>query len=375
MKKLPLLLFMLLIVLNLVACDNNVGNDIIGNSKSDVKLETIPKSLKKKLSENVVIDAEIDTPKKLPKTAGIIPAKIKSLENKEKIKDILLGEEPIIINDKQTNKDREGKSIQEEYFRTESKKTLIWYGKLLTFSTPLSHDISDAFNPQTDDKNYNSKDLSFENRDQAIHNTKKFLKTLGVEVSENVRLNALDYKTMKEKQIKNYNEMIKDAEGKEKNKINPVRNWTQDDECYFMRFKQELNGICVSSGNGLGDAANKTETNGPIIDVYYGKQGYQSVFVGNIYEPTGNATQNGTPIDLNKALDIVKNKYDEVIMKRPITITDIEFSYVPQLKSANEENYILTPAWLFNLAEYSDDIKDSIDKRLIINALTGEQME
>lgn len=380
-KNILLVINVFLIIAVLSACGkdtNSIDTVNISNAENNGTVTKIPKSLKKKLSENVVVDAEIDAPEKLPKQMGIYNAKIKELENKEQVLKLLSNNESFKKQPNEEFTDNGGvKRVQETYCSNDNCY-LSWSGTQLSYTKDVYFDIQDAFSLtwsgfksyDNEMKNiYKEKQLEFMTPKEAEKKAREFLSLMGITAC-NVNIFALDSATLKEQQT------ITNKQCKEDNlppsKIRPVRHWSKDDDCYALKFNQDLNGVQVSSQE-FGKSVN--QISGPIIHVYITKSGFVNVIINNIFDIMDEPIQSKTPLSLNKALDIVKNKYDEVIMKRPITITDIEFSYVPQLKSANEENYILTPAWLFNLAEYSDDIKDSIDKRLIINALTGEQME
>ena len=97
--------------------------------------------------------------------------------------------------------------------------------------------------------------------------------------------------------------------------------------------------------------------------------------VGHIYEETGSSKQSSTPFSLASAFSVLQEKFDEIILDNPITITNIEFSYVPKLAVANKENYVLTPCWIFQMSQYSKDIQSDVKTRIIIDALTGKEVE
>ncbi len=367
-----------IVVIILTACNNesfqqneNMNSQIVSTLLSDSK---IPKTMNKKLGDNLVVDAAIDGPDILPKAVRQIPVKIKALENKQRIIKTIFGDESTTKSSLTGAKDREGNSTESEHLRSVSGKRLLWYGNMLTFSTELGYDINEAFIPSENDNQYPAKDLAFMNQEEVKKETSNFLKLLGVTVDKNVHVNSLDYQTMEQIQLKQYKELKATTDGILAKKIRPLRNWTKDDDCYALQFKQVFDGISISDQT-FGDSRAKTETYGPTIHLYYGKQGYISGVVAHIYQETGSLGQMRPPIDLDTALNVLQNKFDEIIMGNPIKITNIEFSYVPKLVAVNKESYILNPCWIFKMSQYSEDIKSNVETRIIIDALTGKEVD
>lgn len=377
MKKLLMILSVSMIVLTVFTSCGSRHKMERGSSKSDGELmsETkIPKTLKKELGDNLRVNAAIDAPETLPRSVRKIPARIKVLENQEEVIKLIFRDEPTTKSTSQGAKDREGNSYETERLKSASGKRLQWYGKVMNFSSELGLDINEAFTLSEDGDKYPARDLPFMKQEEAKQKGREFLKLLGVSVEENVLVNSLDYGTMARMQTEKYNEFKAATSGNMAKKIRPLRKWSKDDDCYALQFKQAIDGISISSQT-FGGAREKTETFGPDIKLYYGKQGYVSGTIGYIYEETGSSEQYGTPLSLDSAFSVLQNKFDEIIMDNPITITNIEFSYVPKLAAANKEDYVLTPCWIFQLSQYSKDIQEDIKTRIIIDALTGKEVE
>jgi len=269
---------------------------------------------------------------------------------------------------------RDGQTGIRENYQSKNGDFLNWDGKSLSCGKTLIFDIQEAFTPGTSSqKVYPAKDLPFMTQKEAEKKARDFLSLLGVTAGKRVQAYALDYRTMQQEQIKHQKDTA--SEGLPANKRRPVRKWTQEDDCYVFQFQLELNGISVSDQQQFGDPKAQTQTQGPMILVYYGEQGIVNAQISNVYEASGEITGKTSPLSLDQALNILNSKFEDVIMNNPITVTDIEFSYVPILKAANQENYLLTPAWLFQLSQYSKDIKGNVQTRFIINALTGREVQ
>ncbi|MBE6829786.1 MAG: hypothetical protein E7519_06215 [Ruminococcaceae bacterium] len=281
MKKLLMILnISIMVLIILTACSNpkdiEQGRSTFSRSNSELMPEEkIPKTMKKKLSDNFRVDAAIDAPETLPKSIRKISAKIKVFENKEKIIKLIFRDEPTTKSISQGAKDREGNSYEVDRLKSASGKRFLWYGNMLNFSSELGYDINEAFTPSEDGNKYPARDLPFMNQEQAKQKGHSFFKLLGITVEANVHVNSLDYETLAQMQTKRYNEFKASASGNMAKKIRPLRKWSIDDDCYALQFKQAFDGISISNQT-FGDAHAKTETFGPDIILYYGKQGYVS---------------------------------------------------------------------------------------------------
>jgi len=379
LKGLLLATNIFILIAVLPACGNNVDSSNSGSgsnpeSRTAVSEIKIPKTIQKKLGTNVSVDAVVEAPAILPIEAGVIPAKIMKLKNQEKVMTLFSPNQTMSKVHEENFKYRDGQTGVQENFQSKNGGFLNWDGKSLSCGKTLIFDIQEAFTPNPSaQKLYSAKDLPFMTQKEAEKKARNFLSSLGVTVGNNVQVYALDYLILKQEQIKHQKETA--SNGLPAKKQRPVREWTQADDCYVFKFQLELNGIPVSGQRQFGDPRAQTLTNGPMLLVYYGEQGFVNAEVENVYEASGTAKEEKTLVGLDQALNVLNNKFDEIIMDNPITVTDIEFSYVPKLKAANQENYLLTPAWIFQLSQYSKDIKRNVKTRIIINALTGGEME
>lgn len=378
LKKIVMLTNMFIVLILLTACKNNVESSNLDSINSEnLQLTSgiiIPKKLQIKLNKNISLDATVVTPTVLPNKVKVIPAQIMNLKNLEKVKQILFANQSFSKVHEESFQYRDGKIGKRENYKAKSGDFLNWEGKGLSCGKALLLDIQEAFNLNgIDTKLYSAKDLPFMSQKEAEKKARGFLETLGVRAGDNLQIYALDYKTMEREQIKHQKEANYDELPLSKRR--PIRKWTQADDCYVFCFYQEIDGVMISGLQQFGSRQAQTQTRGPMIVVYYGTQGIVNAIINNVYAITDSTGQSGSPIGLDRALDVLVKKIDDVIMDSSITVTEIEFSYVPKLKSAHREDYYLTPAWIFQLSQYSKDINKNVQTKVIINALTGKEME
>lgn len=382
MTKKKLFIFACLFILIAIfsACGNDTDNSDAGNTSNEGNRATvsqikIPKTVKKKLGGNLSVDAVVQAPAVLPKETGIMQAKLKTLENKEKVMKMLFPNQSLSKVNEVQFKNQNGQTLIEENFESSNKGFFIWTGNSLNCGQDLMFDIQEAFSlsDSSSQKLYPAKDLTFMTQKDAEKKARDLLTLLGVTASNDLQTFALDYQTMKQEQTK-YQKGI-GSDDLKPGKHPSLRKWTQEDDCYCFQFHQEVNGVPILGSQQSGESKSPTKPIVPTIVVYYGKQGFINDQISNIFETTGVVKEKHIPVSLDKALDALNNKFDEIIMNNPITVTNITLSYVPELEAANQKNYLLTPAWIFQLSQYSKDIKGNVNTTVLINALTGEEME
>ncbi len=379
-KKLLIFACLFILIMAFSACGNDTDNSDTGNTSNEGNRATaseikIPQTVKKKLGGNLSVDAVVEAPTVLPKEAGIIQAKKTTLENKEKVMAMLFPNQTLSKVDERQLKSQNGQTLVQEYFKSSNKGFFVWSGNSLNCGQNLMFDIQEAFSlsDSSSQKLYPAKDLTFMTQKDAEKKARDLLTLLGVTASNDFQTFALDYQTMNQEQIRHQKETASAA--LEFGKKQVLRKWAQADDCYCFQFHQEVNGISILGSQQSGGSKSPTQPIVPTIVVYYGKQGFINAQISNIFETTGVVKEKHIPVSLDKALDALNNKFDEIIMNNPITVTNITLSYVPELEAANQKNYLLTPAWIFQLSQYSKDIKGDVKTTVLINALTGEEME
>ncbi len=380
LKKSLLTANVFILITLLSACGQGVDNNSDFRASSNTENFTavseakIPKKVQKDLGTNLSVDATIEGPTILPLEVEVIPAKIMDLKNQQEVM-TLFSPNQILNKIREDNfKYRDGQIGTQEYFKSKNGDFFNWGGKSLNCSKTLIYDIQEAFSPEpTAQKLYPSKDLPFMTQKEAEQKARNFLSLLGVTAGNDVHVFSLDYQAMQNEQTKHQKEVA--SAGMPTSKQRPVRKWTLADDCYVFQFQIELNGIPVAGQLQFGNPKGQTQTQGTTLLMYYGEQGVVNAQISNVYKASGGATEKAAPLNLDQALIKLNDKFDDVIMNSPIMVTDIKLSYVPKLKAANQEIYFLTPAWIFSLSQYSKDIEGNVKTMVIINALTGEEME
>lgn len=368
---------------------HNTAPPPAASPQSDETISTIPaltpsssiESAKyfKKLSENVIVDADVNYgdmqkyqfPSVMVERKHFDIGRIRSI--------FFLDYEPEVL-------EADGRTI----FTGADMQLNIGEGEIL-FETQLSKYlqefvVTDEGEFKTID-HYRADSLDFMSKNEAIRTATILLDQLGIQCISEPLIYALDDRTLQAEQDV-YAEKIEDDEWLldmlQAGKIKLKDKWTAADECYYIIFNANINDLPVDSMGYMLQQSDGIHVDGSRIEIIVSKNGVSYCSAGVIYEIMEN-TQAFPIIQLDEALDYVKNRYEQIILYEPITIEHISLMYCPVLTKIDRDSsgsiitqeYEMVPAWILK-AKQMVNVRGETrlnDFRIIINALTGEFIE
>lgn len=140
----------------------------------------------------------------------------------------------------------------------------------------------------------------------------------------------------------------------------PPQSWTEEDACYYLRFRCEYDGLVFSR-----------EFCGTDITAYYSARGIERLEINTPLEVTGT----GEPIKMPSAEDgkaMVVRKYDSIILTNDLTVEEISLEYALAPGGGK-----LIPSWRVIISEtiVSEELGEFPNRFCIrFDALTGKQM-
>ena len=171
------------------------------------------------------------------------------------------------------------------------------------------------------------------------------------------------YAVNKEAYAGNIAAIVGDSIGDDsKNNIISEIEWGEADDYYYIIAEQLVDNIPIFSGT-TGDIDTGTSTSGTSIKVIYTKNGIEYLGVTAPYIVKGEVSPEGNFISVEKAEELLKNKYDEFLISENVEYTGVRLVYIP-LHSA--DGLILTPVW-----EFSNDGEGLVT---YFNAYTGDEI-
>lgn len=303
------------------------------NNKSDEKNKK--QHIKMNLQEMVKIDADIfesiDS-----KTGKTIQLKYKKF-NSDDIKSLLC-----------KNKKLDNKEYINEYsndiFYFKDGSYLNCETGWVSFGTPEIDKYNFCFRSGETDTLYNldkyktGEEFDFCKKADAEKEIKDILNKMGI-TAEMVQCVSLDYKTLSE------NEKVINIKSTDDNK---PHSWTKDDNAYYFKFYQVIDGGSIFEGSYGSEEG--TYTDGSVIEVVYSKNGIIDLSVQNAYEKVSSQNINDELLDASSAINLLDKKLSSIILSSNITVEKASLVYLP-CKSKNNDEITVKPAWCFLLLE------------------------
>ncbi len=385
MYNIKKLYILLLICLILSACSEKLDSSDNDNLKSNIDNKSISnydeiENNYTRISENIVLEKDINSVEIKDKDFNIIPVKIKSFDF-DKFSSMLFNNTIPIVNN-------------EDSFTTytyEDKELIIYEGSI-TYKTSLSNYINEIIItddvPSKNIDNFKKDSLEFMTKRQAIDKATEFLDKLEISYLKEPKVYALDVNTLIKEQDLYQKEIEQDdwfKEMQQKGKIKLKDEWKTSDECYYLFFDVSLENTKIYPNSYTIQESNGFPVDGSKIEIMISQDGIIYCDIGVIYEKINSETKHAKIISLDDMLDIVSEKYNQIILENPITIKNISLQYcvVPTKIDRDSSGTIINqefemvPAWILNTVQTVNargkTIKENID--IIINAQTGDFIE
>lgn len=206
--------------------------------------------------------------------------------------------------------------------------------------------------------------LDFMDKTQAREEVESFLQNIGISAEENqYSIFALDTETLKEQEITedmagNYTE-----EGK-----NPE--WTKDQEGYYFFGEQTFQGLPVWHKFTVSDWGYFENLEEMPIQIFYSTKGIRSCMLTHCYQ-IKREEEKITLAPFEKIIETIENKYKDLdtngLIVRKIKLTEFP-------RHQKDGTFQMVPMWIcFMDVITSDGERESGDKQMPINAITGEE--
>ncbi|MBX4262784.1 hypothetical protein KTC96_23280 (plasmid) [Clostridium estertheticum] len=252
------------------------------------------------------------------------------------------------------------------------------------FITPLGDYITSIVNEEGEVNKFKLKELDFMTKSKATKQVTDMLKTIDITPHISPKIYALDYNTLQKEQDvlmkdKTYKEFVDLGKTKIKDK------WTKDDECYYMVFKIDMNGIlCYDSHYEMQSL--DSMVSGSEVMVIISKNGIESFNInGLIYNQKKSKVNTSPLISMQQAVESLKKKYSNVILTDEMMVTDISMVYLPVITSvgttsnagvSSNRQIEMVPCWYFNInaTVNMQGMVENMPIEVRINAITGKEI-
>ena len=336
-------------------------------SYSDAKIEN--NHFYKVYSDNFTADTDI--PDSYNDKAEVLFAKLSDLDNQSVIKSVFFeGKNPT----RKVRKDAGLTSIRyidgENYFAVYdySEENKMVYDELDMNYIDLP---TDNFSTKHDqykypnrtplyDTVYKQKSLDFMSPEKAVETAKDVLKKFSIEVTDDVEIYAMDYKTMQE-----YQDKVKREDPDTAVNYITKDTLTQDDEFYILSFTAMQNQLPMT--HIVCHLPSGRSCIGSNIKVYLSKNGIFYFDVDGIYQIGEVAETPDKLITVEEAIEKAFDEYNSIVTTDKVTVTEVRFEYAPIPYNSNYNEAKLTPVWTLTLSGDDGSVTFTM-----INAVTGE---
>lgn len=327
--------------------------------------------LKRKINNNLYIDATVDKGYKGQHTFYTYSAKPFEFDP-DKTQSILLKNANII---------KKASYSEAKTYKTSSGSMLsiMQMGNLNYTTTHFFNTYYSIFHRQSDKWKNDNKyprftDLKFESYQAAINKANDLLKELGMDNEQLTVIYSLDYKTMQEQQ------KILDEHGRFQNprtgKKDPLKtDWSEKDDCYMMVFSTTIDGFPISTYSH-GSVDDDSFVGGSDLEMYWSNYGVESLNIQYNYSVIKKENKVNI-ISLDSAIKKIENKYDQIILNNPVTVTKIALMYLPIVANKKTNKFTLVPTWIFDISQVANTPGSKNEERItnvFINAVSGEEI-
>lgn len=345
------------------------NTSILSNENTSDLLNDNRNRYQKELEKNLVVDAEV-------KSNNITKVAVLQVESEKfdlkKLCSIFFDSKNI----------KEEKNVTHTIYTNDNKCLVVREGnKSFSYYSTLNDFIQGGVINSRNFSEFKQQELDFMPKQKAVSMAINILKSLNI-TPYTPKIYAVDFETLQREQETYLNmdgikEFIELAECKIKDK------WTKEDEFYYMFFPIELNGIPCDT-IGYTDQASTLPIRGSEIEVIISKNGVELCKTnGTVYQKINRLNNELLPIiSMDQAINIVKKKYDDIILINQIRITEIAIVYTPILTDVSIDSKTgavdydgvnLIPTWLFK-TESNDSEKRKFITYVRINAITGDEI-
>jgi len=408
LKRNICLLTGILMIFSLTACTPEEPNEEVAKATPDISftdaeqktadkssiealLLNTPGHISKVFSQNFSVEADVHVPK--VKKADVLFARYMPFDEQKLLSLFYKGKTP----------QRSLNEIDDTISYTDSNSYLNISEGFVTYGTEDYQYVkfpTDSFVPVSDISSsarrfgdvYTLENLEFMSRSEAFKAVSDVLKELSVDIAEDAEVYAIDSSTMQKEQE---NEIQRQIDNQKKASISsglsPTEGYkvkdrfTKEDDFYIFFFKTKQNEIPVTQSSYIIQASERL-LNGSTARVSFSQKGIIELSLRGIYQQQGVAEAPKTIISVEEALQKAFERQNAIISTDKVTVTAIDFEYVPVPYNNNYNEVKLTPAWSLTLTyerivdKPSNDGKQNSKlsvshRRIFINAVTGEEIK
>lgn len=202
------------------------------------------------------------------------------------------------------------------------------------------------------DEAFPQKSLSGCDLNETIAQVKELCKGLGIEIStEEPDVYVMDAESMN-KMVKKYNI----ERGVDANDEHALKEWTTENEVYYLIFEMALNGTTMESASVETDSK---RSHPHWVTAAVGRDGIKEFEAERVYGTETKQELEGALCSVDEAVKVVAAQLQYLTGSNEYSISDIELKYMG-LANSDWSEYYARPYWIFSAVSKKVYIKDGV---------------
>lgn len=362
MKKIKLIILAIASLMTLTACFPT-GENVKPEQLENIKSREIPRYIKLDAYENLAVDAKVMAD--IEQEWYEYKASIKQWDIDE-VKEILAPDK--VIKERVEDVNLKSYTFDDSFCLSSNEGAIMFYNEELSnryydihlrkYSSFVADDVENDFPKEN---------LDNVNKEEAVTLVLNKIKDLGIEVKEEPRIIAMDVDNLTK--LSDYNEFTPESKKQ-------LHKWEKDDEAYAIIFDGLQEGNKVTSE---GYMTNSDYAIGTRIKALVSKDGLINFSISNIYEIREKSELSKEICSPNHVIDVIKDKYKDVILTDPVEVSEIKLEYLPKAINLKENSYSLSPFWVCNVSQTQELTKEGKTEKvtsnfkIFIDAISGNE--
>jgi len=272
-----------------------------------------------------------------------------------------------------------------QVYRASDETVLSIQPTAIYYDTYLYTALYNTFRENKNDVTYNAEqfltgeNLSFITIQEAEAKIKQVLNNFGIDMPNTTAVFTLNQVNIEgaQTEIDNYNKNAFSNEIEAEWFYSHI-DWDSTLDCYIFLFSPEIENVFVTSYS-QGFLEDGSLTQGSNIKVIYSQRGIEYLEITNLYQVVDKATPEKI-LALEQAISLLDQKYNSLILYGDYVVYDISLEYIPTRIKNDTKQFVMIPAWSFEIRHTSEYQKGSSTVslteryRTVFNAINGEEI-
>lgn len=382
-----LLVFLLLIAVSLSGCKKTPDVTATNTAQADATAEATvaepevasadaqtaapapqPESLHAELEKNLTIDAKVTAP--ADANASIPTIRVQEwTPDPEKVRDLVF---PNAVIETDYSQRFASSNPENTSWSLDGNRSIATDKGLLKASTQFGDAVTQLYAVEwiLNDESLTRPDLSFASREAVIQQVQTLLAEIGL---KHVRCDAIYALTADQLQSASDHMAEEFAAEIQEGRLAYKEKWTADDECYVLNLQITMGeyGLPIFSDDTVKFFAfTELHYDNCELEAVVSKNGVESLYASRVVQEVEQGAADPI-LNAEKLIDLISGYYQNMLVERPTTITEIALNYV-MFPVDSGTAYELKPVWCCRAITRYEAENETESKWIVFDARSGQ---